>query len=170
MDPSPVLYFLPSLWSLIFCGCEVTVQWSQGCWVELDFRPVLAFHLKYPCNVCALTWFGLIMCKVWRVCVCVSVYNWVSASKLPKHFDMSVSSGTKPVGGTEQAHAGPLQALTLLSSLSSPFLPAPPLSSHFCFLLFSSPLFSPLLSTSIHPSFLLSSGLISPLFTSSLLP
>lgn len=72
----------------------------------------------YVC-VCMLHIFVLPACMCLCVCVCVRDNECGPMCEQPKHFDIpiSVSSGTKSVGGSDQTHAGSLQALTLLFSI-----------------------------------------------------
>lgn len=76
------------------------------------------------------------------LCVCVCVCACATVYEQGKHFDipMSVSSGAKSVGGSDQIHAGSFQALTVLFSIHlSPLLssPLPRFSSLFTYTLTS---------------------------------
>lgn len=79
----------------------------------------------------------MFLCDSVSRCVCVSM----SLCEQPKHFDipMSMSSGAKSVGGSDQTHAGSLQALTLLFSIHLSLLPSFLFSPLLCLSSFSSP-------------------------------
>ncbi len=100
------------------------------------------------------------------MCVCASV------CKQLKHFDipMSVSSGAKSVGGSDQTHAGSLQALTLLFSIHlSPLLFFPLLCPSSFSSTLSATSVSLFTSTAFHLHFFLSHSLCLALLSITLL-
>lgn len=132
------------------------------------------YALRVDCMhkcACIIVFMWIIVC-VLGACRCVSVWECAGVCacgvcKQPEHFDipMSVSSGVKSVGGSDQTHAESLQALTLLLSIHlspllshSPVLFSPPHSPSF---------HCPCLSSYSAPLYLMSADPFSPWFPSS---
>ena len=89
-------------WSSCVCLCAC----ACSCMYICGDRIVHQKHMHKCASVNVFMCVCVCVCVCVRVCVC----SRVSVCEQPKHFDipMSVSSGTKSVGGSDQTHAASL--------------------------------------------------------------